>query len=103
MVSGIWHQNQNQKKEVRNEKMLPGKELLKNTPNPRPQLQSVGITTSAQFAGLTMEDTKDGKKYTMCIVEAEDPGTTGNGTRAYSVCVRTVILPQYKPQEHPPD
>lgn len=62
--------------------------------NPMLPSQSIVMTIGAQSAILYIDDTERGRKYTMCIVGAEDPGTTGNTTRAYSVSVRSVTLPQ---------
>lgn len=73
---------------------MPDEELVKSTHNPKHQSQSIGMTIGARSAILNIEDTEDGKRYTMFIVEAEDRGTTGKGTPAYSVYAKSVTLQQ---------
>lgn len=78
---------------------MPDAGPLKSTPKPKSQSQSIGMQIGAQSAILNMEDTEDGKRYTMYIVEAEKQGTTGKGIQAYFVYARSVTLPQSSFQE----
>ena len=71
-------------------------ELLENPTLPS---QSIVMTIGARSAILNMEDTEDGRRYTMCIVEVEDRGTSGSTLRAFSVYVKSVTLPQSRFQE----
>ena len=66
------------------------------TPTPRPRSLSTGTTTNAPFAGLSMEDTVNGPKYTMSTAGEECPGTGENVIQVCSVCAKSATPHLFK-------